>query len=75
MKGYTLDKTRRLSFRLNEKLADWLEERAKISGVTACEYARSVLFSQMAAEQTTIALLKKVDAVAGDAKHENIAKH
>jgi hypothetical protein len=49
--NYTKDKTARLSFRVNEALAAWVGRKAQNLGVSPCDFARSVLFSQMAMEQ------------------------
>lgn len=63
---YSKDKTRRLSFRVNDRLADWVDGRAKALGVSPCEYARSVLFQQMSTEE----MLRNIDnpAVAVNAR-------
>lgn len=53
---YSKDKTRRLSFRVNDRLADWVDERSKVLGVSPCEYARSVLFTQMSIEASLSAI-------------------
>ena len=55
---YTKDKTARLSFRVNETLYGWVSARAEKLGVSPCDYARSVLFQQMAVEQT----LREIDS-------------
>ena len=49
---YTLDKNKRLSFRVNETLYDWVGKKATQLGVSPCDYARSVLFQTMSAELT-----------------------
>ena len=54
---YTKDKTNRLSFRVNDALAEWVGKRAEELGVSPCEYARAVLFQQMSVE----AALRAVD--------------
>lgn len=65
---YSKDKTRRLSFRVNDALADWVERRAKELGVGPCEYARTLLFQQMAIE----AQLRAIDTpVAANARATN----
>ena len=48
---YTKDKTARLSFRVNDTLYDWVSKRANSLGVSPCDFARSLLFQQMAVEQ------------------------
>lgn len=48
---YTKDKTARLSFRVNDTLYDWVSKRSNALGVSPCDFARSLLFQQMAVEQ------------------------
>lgn len=48
---YTKDKVYRFSFRVNEALYTWAERRAKMLGVTPCDFVRNSLFQQMSAEQ------------------------
>lgn len=70
---YTKDKTNRLSFRVNDALAAWVDSRAKSLGVSPCEYARSVLFQQMAVEES----LRSIDAkptVAVNARGKSCAR-
>lgn len=59
---YTKDKTARLSFRVNESLYGWVSNRASKLGVSPCEYARSLLFQQMALEEA----LRSTDAPVAD---------
>lgn len=59
---YTKDKTARLSFRVNDTLYDWVSKRANTLGVSPCDYARSVLFQQMAVEET----LRSIDTPRAD---------
>lgn len=54
---YTKDKTARLSFRVNDTLYGWVQTKAEKLGVSPCDFARSVLFQQMAAEQ----MLRDID--------------
>lgn len=56
-KQYTKDKTNRLSFRVNESLYNWVCNRAQALGCSPCDYARSIIFQQMSAEET----LKAID--------------
>lgn len=58
-KQYTKDKTTRLSFRVNEALSGWVNKRAQALGVTPCDFARSLLFQQMAVEES----LKNIEAM------------
>ena len=58
-KQYSKDKTRRLSFRVNDRLADWVDERARVLGVSPCEYARTVLFNQMSVEASLASIDSK----------------
>lgn len=48
---YTKDKTKRLSFRVNDTLYDWVAKRSNSLGVSPCDFARSLLFQNMAAEE------------------------
>lgn len=48
---YTKDKTKRLSFRVNDALYDWVAKRSSTLGVSPCDFARSLLFQNMAAEE------------------------
>lgn len=61
---YTKDKTARLSFRVNDTLYDWVSKRANALGVSPCDYARSVLFQQMAVEEA----LRNIDTPKSDAE-------
>lgn len=56
---YTKDKTARLSFRVNDALSAWVNKRAQALGVSPCDFARSLLFQQMAVEES----LKSIEAV------------
>lgn len=53
---YTKDKVCRLSFRVNSALYDWVADRAKVLGVSPCDFARNVLFQQMSVEATLRAI-------------------
>lgn len=55
---YTKDKTARLSFRVNDVLAAWVNRRAQALGVSPCDFARSLLFQHMAMEES----LKTIEA-------------
>lgn len=55
---YTKDKTARLSFRVNDALSAWVNKRAQVLGVSPCDFARSLLFQQMAVEES----LKSIEA-------------
>lgn len=78
-KQYTKDKTARLSFRVNDALADWVNTRAQALGVSPCDFARSLLFQQMAVEESlkSIEAGSKVKPVAeiARAKDEKYQKH
>lgn len=71
MKQYTKDKTARLSFRVNDSLYEWVSNRATKLGVSPCEYARSLLFQQMAVEE---ALRSTETPVADNARAKICAK-
>lgn len=75
---YTKDKTARLSFRVNDALANWVAARAEKLGVSPCDYARSVLFNQMAVEETLRSIDTKTPepvAVIARANNANHKKH
>ena len=73
---YTLDKNKRLSFRVNETLYSWVATRAHDNGVSPCDYARSVLFQAMSAENTLARITQPAVAeIARKGSHENIKKH
>lgn len=67
-KQYTKDKTARLSFRVNQALYDWVESRAKLLGVSPCDFARSLLFQQMSVE----AALSSIDRTAQPVKTNRV---
>lgn len=53
---YTKDKDHRFSFRVNDALFNWVNDRAKKLGVSPCDLVRSYLFQQMSAEATLAAI-------------------
>lgn len=55
-KQYTKDKTSRLSFRVNDSLYNWVCNRAQALGISPCDFARSIIFQQMSAEETLRAI-------------------
>lgn len=67
-KQYTKDKTARLSFRVNDALYDWVKNKSNSLGVSPCDFARSVLFQQMAVEQTLRDIDTPKQPVAGIAR-------
>ena len=61
---YTKDKTFRFTFRVNETLYNWVQRKADTLGVTPCDFVRSVIFNQMAAEDFFRATDKPVAEIA-----------
>lgn len=74
---YTKDKTKRLSFRVNDTLYDWVAKRSNALGVSPCDFARSLLFQNMAAEEMlrTIDTPKPAVAEIARSRRENSKKH
>lgn len=73
--AYTKDKNCRLSFRVNEKLYDWVRCRADKLGVSPCDFARSVIFGQMSAEETLKAIETPNAGIAKGKNNANAKKH
>lgn len=75
---YTKDKTKRLSFRVNDVLYDWVSNRANALGVSPCDFSRSVLFQNMSAEEMLRAIdtpKKPTVAEIARSSRENKQKH
>lgn len=66
---YTKDKTKRLSFRVNDTLYDWVAKRSNALGVSPCDFARSLLFQNMAAEEMLRSVETPSRPVADNAKY------
>lgn len=73
--SYTKDKNYRLSFRVNERMYDWVAQRADKLGVSPCDFARSVVFGQMSAEETLKAIDTPNAGIAKGKTDANIKKH
>jgi hypothetical protein len=51
---YTKDKKVKITFRCDDALSDWVNERAKVIGLTPSAFVRQMLYQQFYAEKTII---------------------
>ena len=70
---YTKDKDHRFSFRVNDALFNWVNDRAKKLGVSPCDLVRSYLFQQMSAEATLAAI--NIDSTADRRRDCEVRNH
>lgn len=49
---YTKDKKVKITFRCDDALGDWVDQRAGVVGLTPSAFVRQILYTQMYAEKT-----------------------
>lgn len=70
---YTKDKNVKITFRCDDALSAWLQERSSVIGLTPSAFVRQSLYQQFYAEKTLVPVFKNVmKASSGTAaKHAN----
>ena len=56
---YTKDKKVKITFRCDDALSDWVNERAEVIGLTPSAFVRQMLYQQFYAEKTIITAMNE----------------
>jgi len=65
---YTKDKKVKITFRCDDKMGEWVDERAQVVGLTPSAFVRQLLYQQMYAEKTLGDIVQKPTNTAASAE-------